>query len=168
MANIAYTDPEKAQFLELAVEIGITRAKRQLGYPNSWGTAKRWCDAAGIEVPIDEIKAQAKAHHDWYQTEDLLVVAQEGILRLHLELQDRTLTPDEHKKLSEAYQKYVNTWLLLQGKANNISESRKTDSMDAGLIDLINAEKARNHMIENDNVTDQYDKEVELDNSDMA
>lgn len=148
MANKAYSDQEIADYLQLAAEVGITRAMRTLGYPNSWGTAKRWADNAGIEVPLDEIKAQAKAHHDWYQTEELLVVAQEGIMRVHLELQQTDLSPDEHKKLSEAYQKYVNTWLLLQGKATGITESRKADGTDVALMELLNEERARNARIE--------------------
>lgn len=155
MARINYTDEEKAVFLEVAVEIGITRAIRQLKYPTSWGTAQRWVAAAGIEVPLDEIKAQAAAHHDWYKTEDVLLVAQEGILRVHLELQTADLTADEHKKMSEAYQKYVNTWLLLQGKANNINETRKSDTADLALMDLIAAEQAKNTLIEQEVGQDQ-------------
>src|SRR6478735_9403803 len=148
MSNKAYSDEEKASFLQVAVELGITRAMRKMGYPDAWGTAKRWADNAGITVPIDEIKAQAKAHHDWYQTEDLLVVAQEGIMRTHLALQQDDLDPDAQKKLAEAFQKYTNTWLLLQGKANSITESRKTDTMDLEIQDLIAAEQARNALIE--------------------
>jgi len=148
MSNKAYTDQQRADFLELTVEIGITRAMRKLGYPDAWGTAKRWCDSAGIEVPIDEIKAQAKAHHDWYETEDLLVVAQEGIRRVHEDLQRSDLTPDEHKKMSEALQKYSNTWLLLQGKATSVSETRTKDNTDIALMELLNEEKARNTLIE--------------------
>lgn len=143
-----YSDEQRAEYLQVAAEIGITRAMRKLKYPNSWATAKSWIEAAGIEVPLDSIKAQAKAHHDWYQTEDLLVVAQEGIQRVHLELQQSDLTPDEHKKLSEAFQKYSNTWLLLQGKANNISETRSRDALDMDIMDLINAENAKNTLIE--------------------
>lgn len=138
-------------FLELMSEIGISRAMRQLGYPASWATGKSWADAAGIEVPLDEIKAQAKAHHDWYQTEDMLLVAQAGVLRVSEELQRTDLTPDEHKKMSEAFQKYANTWLLLQGKANNINETRHKDSMDVGLMELLSQESQRN---------DELDKEA--------
>ena len=148
MGNIAYSDEQRAVFLELASEIGITRAMRQLGYPAGWTTAQSWTKAAGIEVPLDEIKAQAKSHHDWYQTEDMLLVAQEGVMRTHLTLQREDLTPDEHKKMAEAFQKYANTWLLLQGKANNINENRVRDSSDLAIMDLLNEEKARNSLLE--------------------
>lgn len=148
MTGKSYSNKQIGEFLEVAGEIGITRAMRQLGYPGSWGTAQRWCQAAGIEVPLDEIKAQAKSHHDWYQTEEMLLVAQEGIMRTHLTLQREDLTPDEHKKMAEAFQKYANTWLLLQGKANSINETRTRDSQDLAIMDLLNEEKARNSLLE--------------------
>ena len=148
MGNKTYDDVQKADFLELASEVGISRAIRKLGYPNSWATGQRWMEQAGIDIPLDEIKAKAKAHHDWYETEDMLLIAQEGLQRVHLELQVSDLTPDEHKKLSEAYQKYANTWMLLQGKANSITETRSKDSMDLGIMDLLNEEKARNALME--------------------
>jgi hypothetical protein len=143
-----YSNEEIAVFLESASEIGITRAKRELGYPKSWATAKRWVDMAGIEVPLDEIKAQAAAHYDWYKAEELLIVAKEALIRISLSLQNDTLTPDEQKKLAEAYQKYVNTILLLEGKATSITESRKSDSVDMAIAELINEEKAKNARIE--------------------
>lgn len=148
MANIAYSNEEIATYLELAKEIGITRAKRQLGYPVAWGTAKRWADNAGIEVPLDEIKAQASQHWEWYKAEELLIVAKEGLLRIIEAQQSEVLTPDDQKKLAEAYQKYVNTVLLLEGKATNITESRKKDGTDLALVELLNEERARNHNIE--------------------
>ena len=148
MGNKAYSNEQRAAFLELASEIGITRAMRQLKYPASWRTGQMWMNAAGIEIPLDEIKAQAKAHHDWYTSEEMLLVAQEGVMRVHLELQQTNLDPDQHKKLSEAFQKYANTWLLLQGKANNINETRTRDSIDVSLMELINEENMRNSEIE--------------------
>lgn len=154
MANIAYSDQERANFLELAKEIGITRAMRELSYPKHWATGKAWADAAGISIPLDTIKAQAAAHHDWYKAEDLLIVAKEALLRIIESLQTDTLTADEQKKLAEAYQKYVNTILLLEGKATNITESRKTSDMDLAIADLLAAEAARNELIEQgDNIT---------------
>lgn len=148
MTNIEYTNEQRATFLEVMSEIGISRAMRKLGYPASWATGKKWADAAGIDVPLDEIKAQAKAHHDWYETEDMLLVAQAGVLRVAEELQRTDLTPDEHKKMSEAFQKYANTWLLLHGKANNINETRTKDSTDLALMELLNEEKVRNNELE--------------------
>lgn len=153
MTNIKYTNEQRAEFLELAAEIGISRALRKLGYPNTWATGKRWLENAGIEIPLDEIKAQAQAHNDWYKTEDMLLVAQEGIQRVYEELQRSDLSPDEHKKMSESFQKYANTWLLLQGKANSINETRHKDTADLAIMDLINEEKMRNEVLDKEDVS---------------
>lgn len=160
MAKIEYTNEERAAFLELAAEIGITRAKRELKYPASWGTAQRWVQAAGIEVPLDEIKAQAAAHYDWYKAEEALVAAEEGIRRAYETLTTaENLTADEQKKLAEAVQKHTNTWLLLQGKANSITEQRHADSTDVELMQLLSEEKMRNSLIENKEVESYQDLE---------
>ena len=156
MARIDYSDEQINDFLDVAQEVGIGKAIRQLGYPASWSTAHRWAELRGVKVMIDEVKAKAKAFHDWYETEDMLLVAQEGILRVHDELVNNDkLSSDDQKKLSEAFTKYSNQWLVLQGKANNVTESRQGDGMDAGIIDLLNAERAKNHLRDKENVTEE-------------
>lgn len=151
MAFKRYSDEEINHFLDVAKDEGIGKAIRLLGYPESWSTANRWVRARGIEVPLDEIKQKAKAFHDWYETSELLIVGQETLARISEKITtDESLGPDDIKKLSESYQKVANTWLLLQGKANNISETRKTDSQDIELMELLNIEKAKNLQIENE------------------
>lgn len=145
-----YSDEEINNFLEIAKDEGIGKTIRMLGYPESWSTANRWVKARGIEVPLDEIKQKAKAFHDWYETEDMLIVGQETMARLSEKLTQDDLTSDELKKISEAYQKTANTWLLLQGKANNINETRKPDSTDIELIELMNEQRMKNQQIETD------------------
>lgn len=143
-----YNNEQIADFLERASEIGITRTKRELGYPNSWATGKRWMDSAGIDVPLDEIKAQAAAHHDWYETEEYLLVGQELMVAIQRMAQEQDLTPDEVKKAAEGYQKVVNTWLLLKGKATNINESRHKDSTDVELMQMLSEEQMRNSTLD--------------------
>lgn len=152
MANFKrYSEEEIVAFLEVAKDEGIGKAIRLMGYPTSWSTAYRWVKGRGIEVPLDEIKQKSKAFHDWYETEELLVVGQETLQRISEKLStDETLDADSIKKLSESYQKVANTWLLLQGKANSISESRTKDSTDLEIMDMLNAERARNQLIETD------------------
>ena len=149
MARIKYTDEERAAFLELAAEVGITRARRQLGYPHSWASGDRWIKAAGIEVPLDEIKAQAAAHYDWYKAEEALVAAEEGIRRVYETLTTALeITPDDQKKLAEALQKHTNTWRLLQDKATAINETQHKDSTDVELMQLLSEERMRNSVLE--------------------
>lgn len=124
MTNKTYTDEQRAAFIELAEQIGIGRAIRELGYP-SYPSAQSWCRAAGIEPNVDTAYAQIKAWHTFYQVEDLLIVIDEGISVVQEMLLNAT-DADEAKKLAEAVQKLVNTRLLLEGKATNISEHKTT------------------------------------------
>lgn len=163
MANFKrYSEEEIVAFLEVAKDEGIGKAIRLMGYPTSWSTAYRWVKGRGIEVPLDEIKQKAKAFHDWYETEELLVVGQETLQRISERLtNDETLDADSIKKLSEAYQKTANTWLLLQGKANSISESRTKDSFDIEILDMLNVEKAKNQAIESGAESEAVDSDAE-------
>lgn len=140
-----YTDEDINNFLELAQEVGITRAKRELGYPNSWSTAQRWAKVRGVEVAADEVMSKAANTREWYKAEEVMTVAQEGFNRVWEELTtNNTLSPDDQKKLAEALQKHYNVWAAAQGKATSITENRSTDSMDENLMELLNMEKARN------------------------
>lgn len=142
---MAYTDEQINDFLELAQEQGITKTIRELGYPNSWSTAQRWAKVRGIEIAVDDLKAQAAAVREWYKDEEVKMVTQEGFNRVYEELtRNPNLTPDDQKKLSEAANKYYNMWASIQGKAINITETRSTDTMDEHLQELLNMERAKN------------------------
>ena len=142
---MTYTDEEINNFLELAQEVGITKAKRELGYPNSWATAKRWADVRGIKVAVDEIKAKAADAREWYKEEEIKTLTQEGFNRVYEELTTNpSLTPDDQKKLSEAANKYYGMWASIEGKATNINENRSTDTIDEHLNELLNMERAKN------------------------
>ena len=142
---MAYTDEDINNFLELAQEVGITRAKRELGYPNSWSTAQRWAKVRGIEVAVDEVMAKAKATGEWYKTEEVITIAQEGMNRVYEQLVEaQDLSADDQKKLAEALMKHYNVWANAQGKATSISETRQQDGMDAHLIELLNEERMKN------------------------
>jgi hypothetical protein len=87
---------------------------------------------------------EVKKFHTFYETTDALLIAEEGFERVRDKLLESNLDADELKKVAEAYQKFVNTWQVLQGKASSITESHSKDGMDLELIDLLNAEKAKN------------------------
>ena len=145
MANQEYTDKEINEYCALAQEVGLTRAKRELGYPKSWSTGQRWCKVRGIEVAVDDLKAKAAETREWYKDEEVKVLAQEGFNRVADELiNNPVLTPDDQKKLSEAGMKWYNVWANVQGKATNINENRQTDTMDDHLVELLNMQHANN------------------------
>ena len=142
---MAYTDQQINDFLTLAQEVGITRAKRELGYPNSWATAKRWADLRQVNISVDEVMARAKASDEWYKDEEVLVLAQEGFNRIYEEVTTNpNLTPDEQKKLSEAASKWFGIYASIKGKATNITENRTADPFDVQIQELMNIERAKN------------------------
>ena len=142
---MAYTDEQINTFLELAEEVGITKAKRELGYPSSWGTAQYWAKNRQVDIPVDEVMAKAAGTREWYKAEEVMTVAQEGFNRVWEELTTNVeLTPDDQKKLAEALRKHYNVWASAQGKAQVITETRSTDGMDEHLTELLNMEKAKN------------------------
>ena len=155
MPKVTYTDKMINDFLELASEIGYTKAMRELKYPNSWGTAQRWAKLRGIEVPVDDVMSKAANTREWYKAEEVMIVAQEGMQRVHEEIVNNdALTADDQKKLAEALQKHFNVWAAAQGKAQSITETRKSDTMDENLMELLNMEKAKNVLVEdNEKVT---------------
>lgn len=126
--SIRYDDTQRAVFIELAQNIGIGRAIRELGYP-SYPTAQSWMRAAGVEPNVDTAYAQMKQWHTYYQVEDMLIVIDEGISAVQ-DLLMKVETADDAKKLSESLQKLVNTRLLLEGKSTSITEKREVSAED--------------------------------------
>lgn len=153
---VRYDDQQIADFLECAVDVGISKAIRIMGYPGSWITAKRWADNRGVEIEVDAMKAKAKSYDLWYNDRDVLLGAEAGMARVMESLEEEDLAADDKKKLAEAYQKFANVWLTVQGKASNITQSQTKDGLDLDIMDMINSEHARNQLIESDNdsVTD--------------
>lgn len=144
---MAYSDEQINEFLALAQEVGITKAKRELGYPKSWSTAQYWAKQRNVLVATDEVMAKAAGTREWYKTEEVITVAQEGFNRVYDELVNNAdLTPDDQKKLAEALMKHYNVWANAQGKATSITESRQTDTMDEHLQELLNMERTKNLM----------------------
>lgn len=149
-----HTDEQINEFLALAEEMGITRAMRELGYPKSWATAKRWADMRGAVVAVDAVMAKAAATREWYKTEEIITVAQAGIARVFESNEEGVvLSPDDQKKLAEALNKYYIVWANAQGKATNITESRETDGFNEHLQELLNVERAKK-LLNKENVTE--------------
>lgn len=148
-----YTEDQKTKFVELAQEIGIGRAISELGYP-SWPTGSKWCEQRGVKPTVDTLMQEVKKFHTFYETTDALLIAEEGFAEVQKKLLEGNLNPEELKKVSEAYQKFANTWLALQGKATSITETHSKDATDVELMGLLMAEKARNALKDNEPSTD--------------
>lgn len=142
----SYSDKEKADFCELAKEIGIGRAIRELKYP-SYPTAMAWMSARGIEPNTDKMMARVKSFHTYYTAEDLLVAFDDAV-SVAEEMLTKAETPDDLKRITEALYKIVQTRHLIEGKATAISEKREMTQQDLEILELLNMEKARNAEIE--------------------
>jgi hypothetical protein len=141
---MAFTEEEITKFLDVAQEVGIGKAIRDLGYPKSWATGQKWAEMRGVKVSLNEVMANAKKYHTYYETEDMLAVVEEGIMRAKEKFVEEDLDADELKKVSESVQKLSNTWLLLQGRATGINESRQSDKMDEDIAALLMQERKKN------------------------
>lgn len=136
-----YTDEEQAVFCELAQSIGIGRTIRELGYP-TYPTAMMWMNKRGVEPAHNDLMDKARQFQRFYQTEDLIKTIDDGLAVVE-EMYATVETPDEAKKLAEAIQKLVNTRLLLEGKANAITEKRETTQQDLEIAEMLRAEQAK-------------------------
>jgi len=143
MAVKRYSNEEQEAFIEVAKTEGISRAIRELGYPNSWATGNRWFEARGIEAPIiSEVKAMANAMKEAFNEKSKIAIGEQGLERVMEMLNSDNLTADDIKKISESYMKFVNTMNLIEGKSTDIVENRSHFTEDLELNELIaNQEK---------------------------
>lgn len=140
MANNSkrYDNDEQEAFIEVAKTEGISRAMRELGYPGSWNTANRWFEARGIEAPVvSEVHAMANQYKEAYAEKEMLTIGTLALERVTELMNADNLSADDMKKLSESYQKIVNTMHLISGKSTDIVENRSHFTEDVELNQLL-------------------------------
>lgn len=148
--KITYTESQKKEFLELAQEVGISRAIRELQYP-SFAMAKRWANQYGVSINLNELSQYANDMKQLYGDEEKLYTGQLALDRITERLMaGEELEGDELKKLSEAYKNTLTAMNLAQGKATNINESRVQDSFDSDIQALIEQQERDNKMRESE------------------
>jgi hypothetical protein len=150
-----YSDEQVDDFLELAQEMGIGKAMKELGYPLGYQTALNWAENRGIKVEVDPVMKRVKQFEQMYKEEHMLEIARAGAALVYMSIVENgaDLTADEQKKLSDAFQKYNNAWLLLKGKANDIRETQTKDGMDVELMNMLMAERESNAVKANEEVS---------------
>lgn len=146
--KITYTEDQKKEFLELAQEVGISRAIRTLGYPTH-RMAKIWGDKYSVELPLNELSQYANDMKQLYGDEEKLYTGQLSLDRITERLMaGEELDGDELKKLAEAYKSTLTAMNLAQGKATNINESRVNDAFDSRINALIEEQETMNRLKE--------------------
>lgn len=145
MGYSSFTEEQITDYIELAQEIGISPAMRQLGYPLSYHTAKKWFAQRNIELPsLDSLAKMAVDMKIFYSDKEKLIAAQAVLDRCVESLMEDTLDPDQLNKLANAVHKSIQTINLIEGKSTAINENRQKDGTDLAIIDLLNEAKARN------------------------
>lgn len=141
-----YTEEQRTTFLELAIDEGIVEAMKILEYPKSWRTADLWAKQRGITPPKSITKALAALNGHALTLEEKLATANDLADAYKARIMAGDLSVDELNKLANGYKKVVETMNLIEGKATSITH--KVDEFDTSLIDMLNAEKARNEAFE--------------------
>ena len=148
MGYPTFTEEMVSEFIELAQEMGIGPAMRQLGYPKSYHTAKKFFVQRNIEMPTaNTLAVIAKQLDIFYTDRDKIVAAQAVIDRTVEKLYEDDLLAEDINKLSNALHKAIQTINLIEGKSTNINENRSKDGQDLAIIDILNEAKIRNESI---------------------
>ena len=132
MIYVKYSEEEIKAFVELASEVGINRARRELKYPSAWIVGKKWCDNAGVVIALDELKQRASQHNQFYQDSELLLALQDSIDRAIELMKDPALSPGDLEKLTNTIKKSSDMIRTIQGKSTK--ESAAIDSSIAQLV----------------------------------
>jgi hypothetical protein len=136
------------EFIELAQEMGIGPAMRNLGYPKSYHTAKKFFVQRNIEMPTANTLAVISKQLDIFYTDrDKIVAAQAVIDRTVEKLYEDDLLAEDINKLSNALHKAIQTINLIEGKSTNINENRSKDGTDLAIVDILNEARMRNQSI---------------------
>ena len=148
MGYPVFTEEQITEFIELAQEMGIGPAMRQLGYPKSYHTAKKFFVQRNIEMPTANTLAVISKQLDIFYTDrDKIVAAQAVIDRTVEKLYEDDLLAEDINKLSNALHKAIQTINLIEGKSTNINENRSKDGTDLAIVDILNEARMRNQSI---------------------
>lgn len=128
---MAYSKEEADTFVDLALDIGMGAAQKELGYPKHYMTCRKWLDQRGVVVDIDTVKAKAKDWNVWYNDSDLTMTAQEIINKASEMISDDDISPVELEKIANSVKKAVELIRTIQGK------DVKTDSTDRNIEQLL-------------------------------
>ncbi len=126
-----YDYEQRKTFAELAGDMGLAKAKRELGYPDSWSTGKKWTEEFGIEIELDALKSKAAQYNSFYEETELRIAQQDALARGLELMEDPNLTPAEYDKIVNGLNKATNSIQMLRGKATSHRAPEDTTSEDA-------------------------------------
>ncbi|MDJ0395913.1 hypothetical protein QMK17_21575 [Rhodococcus sp. G-MC3] len=132
-----YNEDERRAYAELAGDIGIRPAMRELGYPSSWASGRAWCTEFGIEVELDELKSKAAQYNAFYNDSEQIIAFQDLIADARAKQLDPDTTAADLERLAKVIKLSVDGIRLIQGKATvNAPAKANTTDEDAEKIYL--------------------------------
>lgn len=130
---MAYSKEQADTFCDLATNIGIGAAQKELGYPKHYMTCRRWLDERGIVVEIDTVKAKAKDWNVWYSDSDMTMTAQEIINKASEMISSEDITPHDLEKIANTVKKATELIRTIQGK-----DAKSDNQTDKNIEELLN------------------------------
>ena len=163
MGYPTYTEEMVTEFIDLANEMGIGPAMRNLGYPKSYHTAKKFYVQRNIDMPTaNSLAVMAKQLDIFYSDKEKVLAAQAVLDRSIEKLYDEDLLAEDINKLSNAIHKAIQTINLIEGKSTNINENRSKDGSDLAIIDMLNEAKVRSENIKNSLMRDTTQNSIDI------
>ena len=148
MGYPTYTEEMVTEFIDMANEMGIGPAMRNLGYPKSYHTAKKFYVQRNIDMPTANTLAVMSKQLDIFYNDKEKVLAAQAVLDRSIEkLYEDDLLAEDINRLSNAIHKAIQTINLIEGKSTNINENRSKDGSDLAIVDMLNEAKMRNESI---------------------
>lgn len=145
-----YSEEEITEAIELAKEVGMARAIRELGYP-TFHTLKKWATVRGINLELNQLSQFSNDMKKFYGYEEKVFTTQLLMDRIQEALQADDLGGDELKKLSESLKRAVETMNLLEGKATSINQTNSADPFDNDMTALLEEQERINRAKAMDN-----------------
>lgn len=143
--EVRYTEEEEERFIEVANEIGIHPAMRELGYPGSYNTCAKWFKSRSLETPsVSSLQTHANSLKQHYALEEEMAGVQLLMDRYVEKAMTEDLSPDELNKLANGYERLIKTKRLIEGKSTNIAETQTYDGTDLEIIRLTQEMEERN------------------------
>lgn len=149
MSTKVYTPAEREEFVKTAEQHGIPKSMDMLGYPGSWNTAKKWCDAADVDIPLDALAKHARSFATFYSNQEKVLAAQTLLAQIYetLRRDGNNLQAKDLRELANAMQTVMQTLALVDGTPTNRTESVVADKTDIELQELLRNARAANDTI---------------------
>lgn len=140
--NFMYSSEQEQEFCELAAEIGVREAMKELGYP-SRVKAYKWIKDNAIELPtVNPLLEEARARRREYDVKSNLLLITDALEKA-FELLETVDNAKDMKSMADTIESLTRSKQLLEGKATAIDEVRQQTQQDVEINALIDQMKQK-------------------------